>query len=407
MRILVVSAMFPPNVLGGAEISAFNLSSWLQKQGHEIGVLTAAKSRAEEKFGEIVDGMRIWSIYMPRPYPIFAQGAGQPSYLKPIWHLQDHLDPRNRSTVAKVVEEFRPDFCNVHYLTGIGHNVLSELGKRDIPVMYVMPDLALSCVRLTMFRDGKTCERQCSPCKISAALKRSDFRSVRRIGFCAPSRANLERNARFQALDAYPTAHILNANKYPAPTVARTPSATVRFIYVGRLHAAKGVDMLIQATDAIQDLDFSLTIVGGGAEEEVLRQKYGHRPRIEFTGHVPLQEAINRIAGSDVLCIPSIWLENSPGVVIQALGMGVPVIGSDVGGIPELVQHDVTGLLVAPGDIAAWSNALKLLVADRKRLSQFQQNAATRANEFDQDFIGKRYAAFMDRIVNFGGLPAQ
>ena len=181
----------------------------------------------------------------------------------------------------------------------------------------------------------------------------------------------------------------------------------MRFIYVGRLHAAKGVDMLIQATDAIQDLDFSLTIVGGGAEEEVLRQKYGHRPRIEFTGHVPLQEAINRIAGSDVLCIPSIWLENSPGVVIQALGMGVPVIGSDVGGIPELVQHDKTGLLVAPGDIAAWSNALKLLVADRKRLSQFQQNAATRANEFDQDFIGKRYAAFMDRIVNFGGLPAQ
>ena len=53
MRILVVSAMFPPNVLGGAEISAFNLSSWLLKQGHEIGVLTAAKSREEEKFGEL------------------------------------------------------------------------------------------------------------------------------------------------------------------------------------------------------------------------------------------------------------------------------------------------------------------------------------------------------------------
>jgi glycosyltransferase involved in cell wall biosynthesis len=406
MRILVVSAMFPPNVLGGAEISAFNLASWLLKQNNEIGVLMAAKSPEEEKFGEIVDGMKIWSIYMPRPYPIFAQGAVQQKYLKPIWHLQDHLDPRNRTKVSKVIDEFRPDFCNVHYLTGIGHNVLSELGKRDIPVMYVMPDLALSCVRLTMFRDGKTCERQCWPCKISAASKRNDFRSVRRIGFCAPSRANLERNARFQALDGYPTAHILNANKYPTPTVARNPSATVRFIYVGRLHAAKGVDLLIQAAEMMsQDLDFSLTIVGGGAEEEILRQKYGHHPRIEFTGHVPLQQAINRIAESDVLCIPSIWLENSPGVVIQALGMGVPVIGSEVGGIPELVQHDETGLLVAPGDVTAWSDAMQELVMDRARLGRFQQNAAKRANEFDQDFIGRRYVAFMDRIMNFEGLP--
>jgi glycosyltransferase involved in cell wall biosynthesis len=408
MRILVVSAMFPPNVLGGAEISAFNLSSWLLKQGHEIGVLTAAKSREEEKFGELVDGMRIWSIYMPRPYPIYKQGRVDETYLKPLWHLQDHLDPRNGRIVGRVLDEFKPEFCNVHYLTGIGHNVLQEFAKRDLPMMYVMPDLALSCLRLTMFVDGKTCETQCGVCKLSAGVKRRGILSMRRIGFCSPSRANLERNAEFQPLKQFPTAHILNANKYPTPTVQRVESETVRFVYAGRLHEAKGIDCLLEAAEGLVDRwPFTFTIVGGGGHEPALRKRFGHHPWISFTGHVPLQEAINHIATSDVLCIPSIWLENSPGVVIQALGVGVPVIGSNFGGIPELVEHDETGLLLPPGDVQAWRDGLEKVLSDRDTLRRYQANAVGRAGEFDQDYLGAKYLKFIDEIRNFRGHASQ
>lgn len=402
MRILVFSAMFPPNILGGAEISAFNLASWLLKQGHEIGVVMAAKAPEEQKFGEIVDGMKIWSLYMPRPYPIFKQGRVDKTYQKPLWHLQDHLDPRNAALVAPILDDFKPDFCNVHYLTGLGHNILEEIGKRDIPVMYVMPDMALSCIKLTMFVDGKTCETQCTTCKISARSKRRGIRATRRIGFCAPSRANLERNARFQPLADYPMAHILNANKYPAPTIVRSPSDTVRFIYAGRLEPAKGVDVLLSAAETLkQQFDFTFKVVGSGAAEPELRARFGHHDWIDFTGHVPLQQAIDNIAGSDMLCIPSIWMENSPGVVIQALGMSVPVIGSDVGGIPELVRHDENGLLAKPGDQESWRDALHAILSDRPRLARFQRNAADRAGEFDQDHLGAKYLAFMDEIRTF------
>ncbi len=404
MRILVVSAMFPPNVLGGAEISAFNLTSWLLKQGHEIGVLMAAKAKDEVKYGEMVDGMKVWSLFMPRPYPIFKQGRDVNPLLKPLWHLQDHCDPRNPKLVGEVLDAFKPDFCNVHYMTGLGHNALGEIGKRGIPMMYVMPDMALSCFRSTMFVNGKTCETQCNPCKMSAAVKRQGIRAVKRIGFSSPSLANLEQNARFQPLKEYPHAHILNANKYPKPTVPRSPSDKVRFVYAGRLHQSKGVDVLLAAAEQLRERwDFTFTVVGGGGYEGELRQRFDHHDWVTFTGHVPLQDAINHIGAADMLCIPSIWFENSPGVVIQALGMSVPVIGSEVGGIPELVKHDENGLLVPPGDQEAWRSALELILSDPARLKRYQDQAASRAGEFEQDYLGQRYLKFIDEIRNFPG----
>jgi glycosyltransferase involved in cell wall biosynthesis len=399
--------MFPPNVAGGGEISAFNLASWLLKQGHEIGVVTAAKSASDVLNGEMVGGMKIWRLHMPRPYPIYQQGRNVSKFLKPLWHLQDHIDPRNASMVAPVLDEFKPEFCNVHYLTGLGHGIMQELGKRDIPVMYVMPDMALSCFRMSMFNNGKTCETQCTGCLVSSRYKRMGIRSVRRIGFCSPSRANLEQNARFQPLRDYPTAHILNANKYPPATIERQNSDRMRFIYVGRTDSSKGVTVLLEAAEVLSKTrDFTLKVVGAGKEDAELRERFGHYDWLEFTGHVPLQTAINHIASSDMLCIPSIWLENSPGVVIQALGMSVPVLGSNVGGIPELVKDDENGMLVEPGKVEAWIAAMETMLSDPARVARYKNNAANSAQEFDQDYLGAKYLRFMDDIRNFDGIKA-
>ena len=176
----------------------------------------------------------------------------------------------------------------------------------------------------------------------------------------------------------------------------------MRFVYAGRLEETKGVGVLLQAAEAAhQQADFTLTVVGKGSAEEALRARYGHHPWIHFTGHVTMQEAIDHIAGGDMLCIPSIWLENSPGVVIQALGMSVPVISSNVGGLPELVHHDENGLLVPPGDVKAWEDALLMVLSDKGRLARYQDNAAQRAGEFDQDHIGRRYLQFIEQIRAF------
>jgi glycosyltransferase involved in cell wall biosynthesis len=403
MRILIVSSLYPPHVQGGAEICAYNLATWLARNGHEVAVLTTSPTKQAELFGEMVEGVRLWRIFMPRAYTAFV-GQTAPGWKKPFWHLQDVLDPRNEKIIERVLDVFQPDFVNVHHIQGIGYNGLKVFGVRDLPVVYTLHDIGLACVKMAMFSKGKECDELCTTCAITAKLKRSYLTSIRRIGFISPSQANLDRLLALQPIEPYPRARIPNAIRYPKPTVERSPSDRLRLLYVGRLDETKGVDVLLDAVEPLADThDFSLKVVGTGPAEAALRARYGHHSWLTFTGQVPLQEATNSMAAADMLFIPSIWLENSPGVVIQALSVGLPVMGSDKGGIPELVTHGENGVLVPPGDVEAWRTAIRSILENPTFLEQYRENAERRATEFDQDHLANRMVAFFEEVMAFPG----
>jgi len=189
---------------------------------------------------------------------------------------------------------------------------------------------------------------------------------------------------------------LLNANEYPEPTVIHSSSTKIRFLYVGRLHAAKGVHILLSALDSLaKSFEFSVNVVGSGPEEQVLRERFGDRGWCHFHGHLTEQQVSDFMEQSDVLCIPSVWQENSPGVVIHALSQGLPVIGSDKGGIPELVSNNRNGLLVPAGDTAAWRNALEAVLREPKTLEDWRANLAQETELFDQDQLGQKLLHFI------------
>jgi len=400
MRILIVSAFFPPNVIGGAELSAANLARWLAGQGHEIGILTTAPTKQDCLDGEQVDDFRIWRVAMPRPYPVF-QAMERGGWQKPVWHLQDHFDPRNKAIMGEVLDAFRPDLVNIHIIQGIGYNALTAIGQRNIPAVFTLHDLGLACIKLAMFVNGRECDGQCSMCARSSAIKTRYVGSIARHGFISPSKANLARISTLLSLGDYPRIQILNPNSYPAPTVAHEKSEAMRLLYVGRLEEAKGIYVLIEALEPLAaDYDFSLTLVGTGPRADDLAKQYGHHDWIKFTGQIPVQDVANWMANSDLLLVPSIWLENSPGVVIQALGVSLPVMGSDKGGIPELVTNGVNGVLVPPGSVQDWRAAIKSLLDDRSQLERYRQNASQMTSEFDQDFLGAKIVKFFEQVQN-------
>ena len=404
MRILIISSLYPPHVLGGAEICAYNLSTWLARNGHEVAVLTTAPTRDAEVFDEVTEGVRLWRVFTPRAYTVFEAGAA-PGWKKPFWHLQDVLDPRNESMIANVLDVFKPDFVNVHYIQGLGYNGLKALGARDLPTAYTLHDIGLACLNMAMFTGGKECGELCTTCAMSAKLKRSYIKSIRRIGFISPSQANLDRLLALQPIAGYPRACIPNAIRYPKPTIERSAADRLRLLYVGKLGKTKGVDVLMDALEPLAGTyDFSIKVVGTGPDEGALKAKYGHHPWVEFAGQVPLQDATNSMATSDMLFVPSIWLENSPGVVIQALAVGLPVMGSDKGGIPELITHGENGVLVPPGDVEAWRAAIRFVLDNPGQLEQYRINAAQRAKEFDQDHLASRMVAFFEDVVAFPGV---
>jgi glycosyltransferase involved in cell wall biosynthesis len=394
-RILLIAALFPPDIIGGAEITAFNVAQWLQRQGYVVGVLTTAKSRDEASDGEDVAGLKIWRIWMPRPYPMFHH-AGARGWQKALWHLLDHVDPRNAAQVGHVLDAFAPDLVNIHILQGIGYNTLAEIGRRSIPTTFTLHDLGLACVRMSMYKDGVNCATQCSLCKVSAWFKLRQLQRIPNLRFCSPSRANLEKLQRYAPVQRWPSATILNPNRYPAPTLPWQKSAQVRLLFVGRLHPTKGIHMLLDIARRLAERHaFTLAIAGSGPSEAELRQRFADCAWCKFAGFVPEQEISNLLATSDLLCVPSMWAENSPGAIVHALLLGVPVLASDSGGIPELVEQGRNGILVESGNAAAWEQALGQLLTDPSMLVPMRNYALQSATRFSQDYLGSALLNFM------------
>ena len=400
MRVLSVVSTFPPHFYGGGEVSAINQSDWLAKQGHEIGVITTAGMGESELFGRQIDGLHVWRL-RPRRLYTYWNLARAPSWQKPLWHLQDHLDPNNRSMMARVIEEFKPECVNIHVVSGIGYNALYEIGNRNLAAVYFMHDLNLVCAKGSFFKNGEECSRRCRICKIVCGFRIEAVRSIKRLRFCSPSRAIVEKASQWLPDVKNNSCVVLNTNQYPRATVQRVLSDCVRFLFVGRMHITKGVHVLLEALEELADTyRFILTIVGTGPEEEKLRDRYGSRTWCAFTGFVQQEEVSNLMALHDALCIPSIWIENSPGVVIQALSQGLPVIGSNKGGIPELVHHGENGLVIRPGDVTAWREALTTVLRNPGCLEQWRRNAVEKAYMFDQDLLGQQVLKVMYAAVD-------
>lgn len=390
MRILSISAFYPPYVIGGAEICAKNLTEWFAANGHEAAVLTTAPTPEHQAWDMPYEGYRLYRVGTSHIYPVF-QASTAPEWKKPIWHLQDLYDPRNEKAFERVIEEFKPDFIHIHWIQGLGYNGLKVIARYDIPTAITLHDLAYVCVKTTMFRGTDECVEQCGTCRFSAKAKLGMLREIPRLGFISPSRANLDKVSALLPIADYPNFHILNPNIYPEPRVTHESSEKVRLLFVGRLENTKGITFIIELLEQLaDDYDFSLMVLGKGPEEEALRQRFGHHDWLTIAGHVPLQQVSDAMAESDLLLVPSLWAENSPGVVFQALGVALPVMGSDKGGLPELIEPGVNGFLVPPGDVDLWRDALVSVLSEPRQLGALRANAAESSDAFDYDVLANR-----------------
>jgi len=145
-----------------------------------------------------------------------------------------------------------------------------------------------------------------------------------------------------------------------------------RLVYLGRWDPAKGIDVLVRAVRNTPRAPISLSIygVGDGPDERayaktVCRLADGDQ-RIAIKAPVTRDQVATTLADADALAVPSLCLETGPLVVVEAKAVGVPIIGSRLGGIAELVREPDDGVLVAPGDVAAWSEAIERMASTRK-----------------------------------------
>jgi glycosyltransferase involved in cell wall biosynthesis len=157
-------------------------------------------------------------------------------------------------------------------------------------------------------------------------------------------------------------------------------------LYVGRLHPVKNVGALIAAFARVHRHfhDVKLFIVGAGPELSNLIKLAGNKHisgSIIFVGRVSPNDVPRFMVAADVFVLPSIS-EGSPSVVLEALAAGVPVLASNVGGVPDLVRNGQEGFLFEPGDLGQMTDLLSLVLRSHPLRKKMSKNARDRASHF-------------------------
>ncbi|MBA3432000.1 MAG: glycosyltransferase [Actinobacteria bacterium] len=134
------------------------------------------------------------------------------------------------------------------------------------------------------------------------------------------------------------------------------------FIHIGRMAYEKGGHVLIEAWRRSEP--GRLLIVGGGPEAEEMNAS--GPPSVEFRGTVPGHEVPALIRGARAVLLPSLWYEGAPRTILEAYAVGVPVLASRIGALPEVVEEGASGLLLEPGDPDAWAEGAERLGDDNE-----------------------------------------
>jgi len=368
MRIVMCNEFF--YLRGGAERYMFDLMELFIQHGHEVIP---------------------FSMYAPQNYPTyhgkyFVSNIDFPALLQ----SRNFIDmiraiPRllysieARKSLFRLLQDTKPDVVHVfnfaHYLS---ISILDAIKYNRVPVVQSLLDYKWLCPNTSFLSRGEVCER-CRNRRFYQAILRRCKRNSLSASFLASIQAYL--SALTHADDkikffichsrylfgkmveyGYPSEkfrymrHFLDVDNYPNSDT-NEPVA----VYFGRFSYEKGLQTLLRAAEIT---GVTVALIGSGPDEEALKlyaREHGLN-NVHFLGPKWGQEMRDIVSKARCVVCPSEWYENSPLVVYEAMAMAKPVIGANIGGIPELVQDQITGLVFRPGDSEDLAVKMRFLI---------------------------------------------
>jgi glycosyltransferase involved in cell wall biosynthesis len=138
-------------------------------------------------------------------------------------------------------------------------------------------------------------------------------------------------------------------------------------LYLGQVVRHKGLAILAEALKMVNRDDLRLHVAGDGDYLEQLRRELSDWSNVHFYGYVSGEAKADLLSKSDAFVLPSIWYDNAPIAIIEAYRYGLPVIGSNIGGIPEMIQENKTGFLFEPGNVSSLASILRRISLEQLR----------------------------------------
>ncbi len=377
MKVLFLTHSFPRGPGDAAGSFVLRLAVALREEGIDTSVVAPA-TRGVPDHAQL-ESIKIERFrYAPRRYETLAYAGNMATQFQASWSAKvtmlGFLGAEFRCAVhARRSEE--PDLVHAHWWfpNGLVGTWLSRMSNRPLVT----------------------------------TLHGTDVRLARSVAFSRPAfRHVLHHSAAVTAVSRWLAAEAQEVVAAPAPIVAPMPVATSlftpggershdRLLFVGRLNAQKGIELLLHALKSIPDTSVSLDIVGDGDDRAALEQlaiglQLGDRVR--WHGALPQQQLVNFYRRAAALVVPSIG-EGLGLVAVEAQLCETPVVAFESGGLPDVVQHDRTGILVSEVDAAPLAAALvSLLERDDRGASLGAAGRLHALATFAPQSVARRYA---------------
>jgi glycosyltransferase involved in cell wall biosynthesis len=416
MKVLHVPFTFHPDPVGGTEVYVDTLARCQQDRGMDVAIVAPGPRAAAYRRGDL-------SVFR---VPV----SNSVTDLRDQYGLGDAVPA---ACFGEILHREQPDVVHLHAFTpAVSLLLLREAKRRGVPLVFSYHTPTVSCQRGSLLHwgadvcDGTLDVTACTQCslhglglnrafsRVAASIPPGVGRAVGALGISggvwtavrmteliglrqAAFRALMDDVDHIVALCDWVRQLLLRNGVAPGKiTVSRQgidlrtghtaperpriveDGSPVRIVFAGRLDPTKGAHVLIDAFNAAQDLPAELHIYG--IVQEARNEKYlrrlqamaGGDRRISFHPPVRPEAIVGQMREYDVVAVPSQWLETGPMVVMEAFAAGVPVIGSDLGGLAELITHGVDGLLVPFRSAEAWRRTLESLCRTPQLLTRLR-----------------------------------
>jgi glycosyltransferase involved in cell wall biosynthesis len=392
-RVLFVSNLYPPTVVGGAEIIAFSEASGLAARGLDVAVLAGTFAGGERELGSIdldeLEGVPVYRVP-----------------LAPSDYNNNFYRPAIGGYLRALISAHRAEIVHFHNIYGLGTNLIPAAQDAGVRVVVTLHDHWGFCFKGTAQRhDGRSCPnaQECAVCDPWVRPESGPPLPIRLrrdyVAWCLEQAHLLISPSRYLA-GAYHTAGMnarierlsYGVNLTAVPAKAKSPSPHVRFVCLAYIGEHKGIPVLLDAAEALtRDESISgrwnLTIAGPGHLADKLTQEIAagrFAGAVNYLGQLSRDRAIDLMNGSDVLILPSVWPENEPVTLLEAIASGTAQLASRIGGTLDLVEDGKSGLLFEAGNSDDLVHKMRRYIDDPALAARHGARNRDRRRDFDE-----------------------
>ncbi len=324
--------------------------------------------------------------------------------LSVIWN------PFSLRNIEAVVKRERPDIMHVHnFFPLMSPSIFHALKDSGAAAVFTLHNYRIFCAAAIPMRNNAICT-ECLDCRsVLSALRYGCYRNSKLATIPLAAMIALHRMIgtwakhvdAFIALTAFQRQILANAGLpkeriyikphfYPdAPDPAAWAERENKAVFIGRISEEKGVDLLLKAWKLLGKAAPKLEIIGDGPAKDGLRgliKGTSLEDKITFTGQLTFAETQRRLGAAKVLVLPSRCFEGFPMVIREAFALGVPVVASRIGSIPDIVTDTVSGVLTEPGNAESLGQIINRVFNDSDAL---QAMSAAARLEFEDKYMAE------------------